>query len=287
MRKHGDVVLVTDAGVKTIRTYSDVPQIEPDGMGVGRARDLGIKYGLKHGYDCLIFSDSHMIIPPDIERLCSYKIAQPAVAAVDVKRGKVLRSGEVIGDFLGEYDWYWYYIFQSQTKKDIMSTQPMFSFSRDVAEALVSYNNGWFTQCLYWGKENFDPTLSASRIGVDLDLVDVRVGHVYKEGSPKGWRKRFVLQNIDKREPWYGKVTPKSPYMFGITFADAVFALKHYEDDMHMIQRGIDPTALKVAKETDWIMKSIKEFNKNARPRHESYERLQSYLQGASYMKVQ
>ena len=319
LKKHGDVVLVTDYGVGKIRTFDpEVPQIEPVGMGVGRARNAGIMYGLQHGYDCLIFSDSHMllqdyaekqirylqvdqsIIPDNIEKLCNYKLAQPAITAVDVKSGKLVEGAAVLGDFLDEWTWQWHYILKTTTRKSITSTQPMFSMQRDTAEAIVSANGGIYTQCLYWGKENFDPTISAARLGIDMDLVpEVKVGHVYKIGSPKGWKKRFSLQktfwlkDIDRYEPWYGKYQPESPYLFGIQFSDAVYALKHYgtlagdpSDDV-IYRLPVDRTALSIASQVDWIMKSIREFNKNAKyTRHQVYERLATYLVGAFEVPV-
>ena len=277
LKKQGDVLLVTDNGVKKITTFSDTPQLVTDGMGVGRARDAGVKWGVKNGYDCLIFSDSHMIVP-DVSTLCDHDLAQPQVEAVGA-------NSSVVGDFLGEWDWKWYYISRTVTKRNIMTTEPMFSLTRDVAEALISANGGWYTPVFYWGKENFDPTLSATRLGFQLDLVpEVKVGHVYKEGSPKGWRRRFVLQGIDRNEPWYNKIIVKSPYMFSISFGDAIHAIRHY-NDQEIKRLLLDKTALQLARET-WGQ-SAKEFERNAKyTRRQAYQLLEKYLEGAEYYKV-
>jgi hypothetical protein len=283
-QKYGDVIFVTDGYVGKVR--AEGKQLWIKGFGVGKARDAGVKYGVKNGYDCMIFIDSHMLIRDNIVKLCNYKIAQPRVVAVEGGKFKD-DGGGVWGDFLGEWDWHWYYIFYSPSRKDIMATQPSQSISLDVAEAVISANNGWWTQCWYWGKEIFDPTLSATRLGFDVDLVpDVAVAHVYKEGSPKGWKKRFEMRRIDVYEPWYGVVKPLSPYSFSIAYGDAVYALKHYEE--HELPRlRLDPQALYVARNNE-IMQSLKEFNKNAKyTRRQAYEKLAKYLEGANYALAQ
>ena len=276
--------------------YKPIYQANVVGHGVGKARNVAGMFAYKNKYDCLIFMDSHMIIlSDDFLKICKSKLGQPRIVVAESKWSplmtieqffnsiKIDTNRYTLGSFLHKKTWRWAYIFTTKKKKNVMSTEPSFSISYDVIEALIQAQ-GKLTLADYWGKESFDMTVSAARLGYDMDIYpDVSIAHVYKNEKSLSWRMRF-REGECKHEPYCG-VLQGNTYLNGIAWADCIYALKHYDsiDDL-----PINKDVCELVKKHDPdAMRRIKMFNEHAKySLDDVYRRLDEYLEGAEYVWV-
>jgi hypothetical protein len=80
----------------------------------------------------------------------------------------------------------------------------------------------------YWGRENLDVTLTATRIGYPTLVTDFPVVHCYK----KSWNEKRINERR-AREPWQDDEMLKSagdvnPYFLAAQISDVIFAIRHY-----------------------------------------------------------
>ena len=287
-----DILIVTDQDAPTLTVPTNAYQARVLGHGVGKARNLAAYFAYRNKYDCLIFMDSHMLILSDnFLKICQSKIGQPKTVVAEnysgplkdiVKffvRPKVNRSSYTLGSFLDKDTWKWAYIYSTVSRKTVMTTEPSYSVSYSVIEALIQAQ-GKYTLAEYWGKESFDATVSAARLGFDIDIYpDVEVAHVYKVGSPS-WGSRFTKTDC-RNEPFCG-VLQGSVYNNGIRWGDCVYALKHYTD---IDRLPVDHYVCELVKVYDRdAMARIASFNQYAKySLNDVYKRLAEYLKDATW----
>ena len=290
-----DIIIVTDEDAPPLTVPTNAYQARVLGHGVGKARNLAAYFAYRNKYDCLIFMDSHMLILSDnFLKICQSKIGQPKIVTAETYNGPlkeflkyfirptVDRSRYTLGSFLDKYTWRWAYIYSTVSRKTVMTTEPSFSLSYDVIEALFQAQ-GKLTLAEYWGKENFDATVSAARLGFDIDIYpDVEIAHMYKVGSPS-WSSRFTKTEC-RNEPFCG-ILQGSVYLNGIKWADCVYALKHYND---IDRLPVDHYVCELVKAYDRdAMTRIAMFNTYAKySLDDVYKMLNEYLKGASYSFV-
>ena len=301
--KDVDVIVVTDEGVPPlylpmpVDRYKPIFQANVVGHGVGKARNVAGMFAYKNKYDCLIFMDSHMIIlSDDFLKICKSKLGQPRIVVAEARWSPVMTIDQyfmsmkinydlfTLGSFLHKKTWQWAYIIATETRKTVMTTEPSFSISYDVIEALIQAQ-GKLTLADYWGKENFDMTVSAARLGYDMDIYpEVSIAHVYKDEKAPFWKIRFKSEDC-KHEPYCG-ILQGSVYLNGIIWGDCVYALKHYDniDDL-----PVNKDVCELVKEYDPdAMMRIKMFNEHAKySLDDVYRRLDEYLKGGEYVWVE
>ena len=294
-----DIAVAVDEGVSMLTGPIRFYQLWTVGHGVGKARNVLGLFALRQGYDCLIYMDSHVLVLSDnLEKICKSDLGNPKIVVVEsrhfpsflrwaepffysVTSPQVNYNAFTLSSFLEKQKWKWAYIYELPSRKTVMTTEPVFSVSRRVLEALVQAQEVP-TLAYYWGKENFDLTVSAARLGYDMTVYpEVVVGHVYKVGSPSSWSDRFKVTEC-RNEPFCGLLSG-SVYGNGIKWADCVYAIKHYGSywglpvDYHVCD-------LVVKHDVDSIRRSI-QFNAYAKyTLDQVYERLNTYLIGAKYV---
>ena len=238
--KDVDILIVTDENSPILSVPTKVYQTRVQGHGVGKARNAAGLYAYYNKYDCLIFMDSHMIIiSDDYLKICNSKIGHPKIVLAEIYDGPMKdilkyiippmidRNRYTLSSFLDRDTWRWAYIYSTMTNKTVMTTEPSYALSREVIEALIQAQ-GKLTLAEYWGKESFDLTISAARLGYTIDIYPtIEIAHIYKVGSPS-WSSRFTETRC-VHEPYCGILTG-SVYHNGIKWGDCVFALKHYSD---------------------------------------------------------
>jgi len=257
-----DILVVTDEGTPNLTGPTRFYQTRVIGHGVGKARNVMALYAYQKGYDCLIYMDGHMkILSDNLHQICMSDIGQPRIVVME------------------NAQWKWGYIYSTVTRKTVMTTEPCYSISRRVIEALLQAQ-GEVTSSHYWGKESFDLTVSASRLGFEITIYpNLSVGHVYKVGSPS-WSSRFLEKNC-VNEPFCG-VLSGSVYHNGIKWSDCVYALKHYHDISNL---PVDRAICNLVRVYDeHAVRSIKSFNDVAKYDLDTvYQKLQAFLTNASY----
>ncbi len=180
--KDVDILIVTDEGTPTLSVPTKAYQTHVQGHGVGKARNAAGLYAYYNKYDCLIYMDSHMmIISDDYLRICNSKIGHPKIVLAEIYDGPMKdilkyiippmidRNRYTLSSFLDKNTWRWAYIYSTMTNKTVMTTEPSYALSREVIEALIQAQ-GKLTLAEYWGKESFDLTISAARLGYTIDI---------------------------------------------------------------------------------------------------------------------
>jgi len=283
-----DILVVTDEGTPNLTGPTRFYQTRVIGHGVGKARNVMALYAYQKGYDCLIYMDGHMkILSDNLHQICMSDIGQPRIVVMENAQFPLNRllplipnwSKYTLGSFLEKKTWKWGYIYSTVTRKTVMTTEPCYSISRRVIEALLQAQ-GEVTSSHYWGKESFDLTVSASRLGFEITIYpNLSVGHMYKVGSPS-WSSRFLEKNC-VNEPFCG-VLSGSVYHNGIKWSDCVYALKHYHDISNLPVDSAICNLVRVYDER--AVRSIKSFNAVAKYDLDTvYQKLQAFLTNASY----
>jgi len=290
--KDVDILIITDENTPTLSVPTKAYQTRVQGHGVGKARNAAGLYAYYNKYDCLIYVDSHMIIiSDDYLKICNSKIGHPKIVLAEIYNGPMKdilkyiipptidRSRYTLSSFLDKDTWRWAYIYSTMTNKTVMTTEPSYALSREVIEALIQAQ-GKLTLAEYWGKESFDLTISAARLGYTIDIYPtIEIAHIYKVGSPS-WSSRFTETKCI-HEPYCG-VLSGSVYHNGIKWGDCVFALKHYSD---ISKLPVDKNVCEKVKKYDTdAMARIRQFNKSAKyTLDDVYRKLSEFLMGASY----
>ena len=293
--KDVDILIVTDENSPVLTVPTKAYQTRVPGHGIGKARNAAGLYAYNNKYDCLIFMDSHMIVlSDDFLKICKSKIGQPRIVVAENYTGpfkeilkylippRIDETKYTLGSFLDKYTWRWAYIYRSATNKTVMTTEPSYSVRREVLEALIQAQ-GKPTLAEYWGKESFDLTVSAARLGYSIDIYpDIKIAHIYKVGSPS-WSSRFT-NTVCVHEPFCG-ILSGSVYLNGIKWGDCVFALKHYSDISRL---PVDKQICELVKKYDKdAMMRIRSFNSYAKyTLDDVYKRLEEYLIGAMWSFV-
>jgi len=287
--KDVDILIVTDEDSPVLYAPTNVMQARVKGHGVGKARNVAGYYAYYNKYDCLVYMDAHMLILSDnFLDICKSKIGQPKIVVADIPNNPFLkhkipprvdRTRYNLGSFLDKDTWKWGYIYSTLINKTVMTTEPSYSITRDVIEALIQ-TQGKLTLAEYWGKESFDLTVSAARLGYTIDIYPhIEIAHVYKVGSPS-WSSRFTKTEC-KNEPFCG-ILSGSVYHNGIKWGDCVYALKHYHDISRL---PVDRSVCEKVKIYDHdAMARIRQFNSMAKyTLDDVYKKLSEFLTGASY----
>ena len=294
--KDVDILIATDENAPALMVPTNAFQTRVRGHGVGKARNAAGQIAYERKYDCLIFMDSHMtVLSDDFLKICGSKIGQPKIVLAEIYNGvlknvlkyvippMVDRNRYTLGSFLDKNTWKWAYIYNTMFNRTVMTTEPSYAVNRDVIEALIQAQ-GKVTLGEYWGKESFDLTVSAARLGYTIGIYPgIEIAHIYKIGSPS-WSSRFTETRC-VNEPFCGVLTG-SVYHNGIKWGDCVYALKHYPTIDGL---PVDKTVCELVKRYDVdAMARIRQFNSYARySLDDVYKRLEQYLTGASWSYVQ
>ncbi len=288
--KNADILVATDYDAPTLSfPIRNIKQTRVPGRGIGKAINACATYFLKNKYDCLIIIDGHMVVPDNLLTLCKSNMGTAKVYIAEFKKklfgGYTLeekRNSFTLSSFLDKNTWDWYYVDETKSRKTVMTTEPCISANRKVVEDLLSIQ-GVLTTSYYWGKEKFDFTISAARLGYHIDIYpEVEIGHVYKVGSPS-WSSRFKESARNcKGDPFCGHVDG-SAYEVAIRWGDCAFSLKHYGRFIEKTDKQICNAFLKY--DID-VQNRIKIFNEYAKySLDDVYKKLNEYMKGAHYYK--
>ena len=190
------------------------------GFGVGKALDAAYKYALQLGAEWIVRSDSHVyfaepawvMLRPEYSGVVVLPPHRPADSGI-VTHGLVLDHA------------LWILLWNYKPFRPLPCVMdPVFATHSSLVRELLRWQP-WVYAVPYWGKENFDFTLSLAQLGHPVLPVDrPLVVHHYKKEWPKARVERRCI------EPWCGELAPgENPYFASMGIADAIFAVRHYE----------------------------------------------------------
>jgi len=201
-------------------------------VGVGRAREACY---LSTSNDILMYMDSHVFVDVDPHKYVEYMSRDVGVL---VPRVCIWRDLDVLdpktyadGSYFTFYTQRWVYIYNYSGKPvDILgSNEPVYFVRRELLNRLRKLRG--ITYLPYWGKEIYDVTISAWRLGYRVINVPIAgFYHLWRPSFPKG---RFTDYGMYRFEPWINDISSinANPFTMSICINNWLYVLMHYSDE--------------------------------------------------------
>jgi hypothetical protein len=224
--------------------------------GLGAARDAGFRHAMELGFDCVVSSDTHVLLLGDLNRLCADALAHGAA------QGLRLDSPFSAWPRVGPEARPWYgpvFSISLRNRVDVFdcrlkpwSYEPLMAFSSSALRRLADLQEGRVILGRGFGAELPDLSMSLSRLGYDVACTPVAYVHRYSTGSEEFWRGRW--DELQYR-------------LWAESFG--VYLVKHVPERY----RERSPYAGFEKYVAPWQLEIAKRFNEVARPTEEVYRR--------------